>query len=53
VRQPGFANLLVGLLRAGSAPAGRVVDFRSVIEFKDGAHVRPGDVIVGAIDGIM
>jgi regulator of RNase E activity RraA len=32
---------------------GRVVDFRCAIAFRNGAVVRPGDLIVGDIDGVV
>ncbi|HLJ21064.1 MAG TPA: RraA family protein [Stellaceae bacterium] len=32
---------------------GRVIDFRCTIEFENGAQVRPGDLIVGDIDGVL
>jgi regulator of RNase E activity RraA len=32
---------------------GRVVDFRCAIEFRNGAVVRPGDLVVGDLDGVL
>ena len=32
---------------------GHVTDFRCAIEFSNGARVRPGDVLVGDIDGVL
>lgn len=32
---------------------GRVIDFRCAIEFENGAQVRPGDLIVGDVDGVL
>lgn len=32
---------------------GRVVDFRCPIEFANGVQVRPGDVVVGDVDGVL
>ena len=32
---------------------GRVIDFRCPIEFENGAQVRPGDLIVGDVDGVL
>jgi regulator of RNase E activity RraA len=32
---------------------GRVVDFRCAIRFGNGAHIHPGDLIVGDIDGVL
>ena len=35
----------------GQRPRGRVTDFRVPLTFSHGAVVRPGDVIVGVVDG--
>jgi regulator of RNase E activity RraA len=32
---------------------GRVVDYRCAVAFDNGAHVHPGDLIVGDIDGVL
>ena len=32
---------------------GRVIDFRCAIEFENGTLVRPGDLIVGDVDGVL
>jgi regulator of RNase E activity RraA len=32
---------------------GRVIDFRCTIEFENGAQVKPGDLIVGDVDGVL
>ena len=32
---------------------GRVIDFRCPLEFPNGARVRPGDIVVGDLDGVV
>jgi len=53
IRQLGFPVFSQGSYAQDQRLRGRVVDFRCAIEFENGAQVRPGDVIVGDIDGVL
>jgi regulator of RNase E activity RraA len=49
----GFPVFSSGAYAQDQRLRGRVVDFRCPIEFANGARVRPGDVIVGDVDGVL
>lgn len=53
ILQLGFPVFSHGSYAQDQRLRGRVVDFRCAIEFENGAQVRPGDVIVGDIDGVL
>jgi 4-hydroxy-4-methyl-2-oxoglutarate aldolase len=53
ILQLGFPVFSHGSYAQDQRLRGRVVDFRCAIEFANGAQVRPGDVIVGDIDGAL
>jgi regulator of RNase E activity RraA len=49
----GFPVFSTGAYAQDQRLRGRVIDFRCTIEFENGAQVRPGDLIVGDIDGVL
>ena len=49
----GFPVFSSGAYAQDQRLRGRVVDYRCPIEFSNGAQVRPGDVIVGDLDGVL
>jgi 4-hydroxy-4-methyl-2-oxoglutarate aldolase len=49
----GFPVFSEGAYAQDQRLRGRVVDFRCAIEFENGVVVRPGDVVVGDIDGVL
>ena len=49
----GFPVFSEGAYAQDQRVRGRVVDFRCAIEFENGVVVRPGDVVVGDIDGVL
>jgi regulator of RNase E activity RraA len=49
----GFPVFSEGAYAQDQRLRGRVVDFRCAIEFANGVVVRPGDVVVGDIDGVL
>ena len=49
----GFPVFSAGAYAQDQRLRGRVIDFRCAIEFENGAQVRPGDLIVGDIDGVL
>ncbi|WP_207476656.1 RraA family protein [Arenibaculum pallidiluteum] len=49
----GFPVFSEGSYAQDQRLRGRVVDFRCTIEFPNGARVRPGDVVVGDVDGVL
>jgi len=49
----GFPVFSEGAYAQDQRLRGRVVDFRCTIEFPNGTRVRPGDVIVGDVDGVL
>ncbi len=49
----GFPVFSRGAYAQDQRLRGRVIDFRCAIEFRNGVVVRPGDVIVGDIDGVL
>lgn len=53
IREFGFPLFSRGAYAQDQRLRGRVIDFRCVIEFNNGARVHPGDVIVGDIDGVL
>jgi regulator of RNase E activity RraA len=53
ILQLGFPVFSHGSYAQDQRLRGRVVDFRCAIEFENGAQVRPGDVVVGDIDGVL
>jgi regulator of RNase E activity RraA len=53
IRRLGFPVFSAGAYAQDQRPRGRVTDFRVPITFGNGAVVRPGDVIVGDIDGVL
>ena len=53
IRAMGFPLFSSGAYAQDQRLRGRVIDFRCPIEFRNGARVAPGDVIVGDIDGVL
>ena len=53
ILQLGFPVFSEGAYAQDQRLRGRVIDFRCTIEFENGAQVRPGDLIVGDIDGVL
>jgi regulator of RNase E activity RraA len=49
----GFPVFSAGAYAQDQRLRGRVIDFRCPIEFGNGVRVRPGDVIVGDVDGVL
>jgi len=49
----GFPTFSQGAYAQDQRGRGRVVDFRTTIEFKNGCRVAPGDLIFGDIDGVV
>jgi 4-hydroxy-4-methyl-2-oxoglutarate aldolase len=49
----GFPVFSTGAYAQDQRLRGRVIDFRCAIEFENGAQVRPGDLIVGDVDGVL
>ncbi len=49
----GFPIFSRGAYAQDQRGRGRVVDFRCRIEFPNGAVARPGDIVVGDIDGVL
>ena len=49
----GFPVFSTGPYAQDQRLRGRVIDFRCAIEFENGAQVRPGDLVVGDIDGVL
>src|SRR5579859_5591279 len=49
----GFPVFSTGAYAQDQRLRGRVIDFRCTIEFENGAQVRPGDLIVGDVDGVL
>jgi 4-hydroxy-4-methyl-2-oxoglutarate aldolase len=52
IRKLGFPVFSAGAYAQDQRVRGRVIDFRCAIEFANGVCVRPGDIIVGDIDGV-
>ena len=53
IRRLGFPVFSAGAYAQDQRPRGRVTDFRVPLTFSNGAVVRPGDVIVGDVDGVL
>jgi len=53
ILQLGFPVFSEGAYAQDQRLRGRVIDFRCTIEFANGVQVRPGDLIVGDIDGVL
>jgi regulator of RNase E activity RraA len=49
----GFPVFSQGAYAQDQRLRGRVVDFRCSLEFPNGAMVRPGDLVVGDVDGVV
>jgi len=49
----GFPVFSAGAYAQDQRLRGKVTDFRSAIAFRNGVRVKPGDVIVGDIDGVL
>jgi len=49
----GFPVFSAGAYAQDQRLRGKVTDFRSAIAFRNGTKVKPGDVIVGDIDGVL
>lgn len=48
----GFPTFALGSFGQDQGPRGKVIDFRCVVEI-DGVIIRPGDVILGDVDGVL
>ena len=53
ILQLGFPVFSQGGYAQDQRLRGRVINFRCPIEFENGAQVRPGDLIVGDVDGVL
>lgn len=53
IRRLGFPVYSAGAYAQDQRPRGRVTDFRCPITFGNGTCVRPGDVIVADLDGVL
>jgi regulator of RNase E activity RraA len=53
ILQLGFPVFSEGSYAQDQRLRGRVIDFRCTIEFENGAQVRPGDLVVGDVDGVL
>jgi regulator of RNase E activity RraA len=53
ILQLGFPVFSEGSYAQDQRLRGRVIDFRCAIEFENGVQVRPGDLIVGDVDGVL
>lgn len=53
ILQLGFPVFSQGAYAQDQRLRGRVIDFRCAIEFENGAQVRPGDLVVGDVDGVL
>lgn len=53
ILQLGFPVFSEGAYAQDQRLRGRVIDFRCTIEFENGAQVKPGDLVVGDIDGVL
>lgn len=53
IRAIGFPVFSRGAYAQDQRLRGRVIDYRCPIEFRNGARVDPGDIIVGDIDGVL
>jgi regulator of RNase E activity RraA len=53
IQRLGFPVFSRGAYAQDQRLRGRVIDFRCAIELRNGVVVRPGDVIVGDIDGVL
>lgn len=53
IRGMDFPVFSIGAYAQDQKIRGRVVDFRCPISFRNGVEVRPGDVIVGDVDGVL
>jgi regulator of RNase E activity RraA len=53
ILQLGFPVFSAGSYAQDQRLRGRVIDFRCTIEFENGAQVRPGDLVVGDLDGVL
>jgi regulator of RNase E activity RraA len=49
----GFPVFSAGAYAQDQRLRGRVIDFRCPIEFSNGVRVRPGDLVVGDVDGVL
>lgn len=53
IRKLGFQVFSAGAYAQDQRPRGRVTDFRVDLTFRNGVIVRPGDLIVGDVDGAL
>jgi regulator of RNase E activity RraA len=53
IRALGFPVFSAGAYAQDQRLRGRVIDFRCPIDFANGVRVRPGDLIVGDVDGVL
>jgi regulator of RNase E activity RraA len=53
IRAIGFPVFSHGSYAQDQRLRGRVIDYRCPVEFRNGARVDPGDIIVGDIDGVL
>jgi regulator of RNase E activity RraA len=53
IRALGFPVFSAGSYAQDQRLRGRVIDFRCPIDFANGVRVRPGDLIVGDVDGVL
>jgi regulator of RNase E activity RraA len=53
ILQQGFPVFSQGAYAQDQRLRGRVIDFRCTIEFENGVQVRPGDLVVGDVDGVL
>jgi regulator of RNase E activity RraA len=53
ILQLGFPVFSQGAYAQDQRLRGRVIDFRCTIEFENGTQAKPGDLIVGDLDGVL
>jgi regulator of RNase E activity RraA len=53
LKQLGFPVFATGRYAQDQAVRGRVIDFRCTVRFRNGVVVRPGDIVMGDIDGVV
>jgi 4-hydroxy-4-methyl-2-oxoglutarate aldolase len=53
IRKLGFPIFSQGAYAQDQNLRGRVIDYRCALEFRNGARVHPGDIIVGDNDGVL
>lgn len=53
IGQLGFSVFATGRYAQDQAVRGRVIDFRCALRFRNGVLVKPGDIVLGDVDGVV